>query len=58
MKPNPGMNYWSAHLVWLMASLAGFVSACGQEAPVERAEVARPIKMISIGEGVGDYRLV
>jgi len=57
MKPNPGKNYWSAHLVWLMASLSVFVSACGQEAPVERAEVARPIKMISIGEGAGNRTL-
>jgi RND family efflux transporter MFP subunit len=57
MKPNPGKNYWSAHLVWLMASLSVFVGACGQEAPVERAEVARPIKMISIGEGAGNRTL-
>jgi len=57
MKPNPGMNYRSAHLVWLVASLSGFVGACVQEAPVEQAEVARPIKMISIGEGAGSRTL-
>ncbi len=57
MKTNPGMNYRSAHLVWLVASLFGFVGACGQEAPVEQAEVARPIKMISIGEGAGSRTL-
>ena len=58
MKLNPGMNYWSARLVWLVvASLSGFVGACRQEAPVEPAEVARPIKMISIGEGAGSRTL-
>jgi RND family efflux transporter MFP subunit len=57
MKLDPGMNYWSAHLVWLVASLSGLISACGQEAPVEQAEVARPIKMMSIGEGAGNRTL-
>ena len=57
MKPNPGMNYWSAPLVWLMAGLLGLVGACGQEAPVEQAEVARPIKMMRIGEGAGSRTL-
>ena len=58
MKLNPGMNYWSARLVWLVvASSSGFVGACRQEAPVEPAEVARPIKMISIGEGAGSRAL-
>ena len=58
MKLNPEMNYWSARLVWLVvASLSGLVGACRQEAPVEPAEVARPIKMISIGEGAGSRTL-
>jgi RND family efflux transporter MFP subunit len=57
MKPKPGMNYRSARLVWLVASLSGFVGACGQEAPVEQTEVARPIKMMSIGEGAGGRTL-
>jgi RND family efflux transporter MFP subunit len=57
MKPNPGMKYRSARLVWLVASLSGFVGACGQEAPVEQAEVARPIKMMRIGEDAGGRTL-
>jgi len=44
-------------LVWLVAALSGFVGACGQDAPVEQAEVARPVKMISIGEGAGGRTL-
>jgi len=57
MKLNPGMNFSSVRLVSLVASLSGFVGACGQEAPVEQAEVARPIKMMSIGEGAGSRTL-
>ena len=57
MIPNLGINSCNARLVWLVASLSGFVGACGQEAPIERAEVARPIKMISIGEGAGSRTL-
>jgi len=57
MKLNPGMNFSSVRLMSLVASLSGFVGACGQEVPVEQAEVARPIKMISIGEGVGSRTL-
>jgi len=57
MKRKPGMNYWSAPIVWLVVASSGFIGACGQEAPVERAEVARPIKMMSIGEGVGGRTL-
>jgi len=44
-------------LVWLVAALSGFVGACGQDAPVEQAEVARPVKMIRIGEGAGGRTL-
>ncbi len=57
MKANPGMNYCSTRLVWLVASLSGFVGACEQEAPVEQAEVARPIKIMSISEGAGGRTL-
>jgi len=38
MKQNPGKNYRSERLVWLLVSLSGFIGACGQEAPVEQAE--------------------
>ncbi len=57
MKSNMGMKYRNVRLVLLGACLLGLVGACGQEAPVERAEVARPIKMMSIGEGVGNRTL-
>ena len=57
MKANPGMNYWSTRLVWLVAGLSGLIGACGQEAPVEQAEVARPIKMMTLGEDVGSRTL-
>jgi len=57
MKRNPGKYYCRARLVWLVAGSAGFIGACGQEVPVEQAEVARPIKMISIGEGAGSRTL-
>ncbi len=57
MKPNPGMNYRSARLVWLVTSLSGFIGACGQEAPVAKTEVARPINMIIIGEDAGSRTL-
>jgi len=57
MKRNSGTNYWNASCVWLVASLSVFTAGCGKEAPVERAEVARPIKMISIGEGAGGKTL-
>ena len=57
MKPFPRINFCRARLVSLLAILSGLVGACGQDAPVERAEVARPIKMISIGEDAGDRTL-
>jgi len=57
MKPNPGMNDLKVRLVWLLVSLPGFVAGCGQKTPVEQAEVARPIKMISIGDAVGGKTL-
>jgi len=57
MKLFPEINCYSARLVSLVAIVSGLVGACGQEAPVERAEVARPIKMMSIGEGAGDRTL-
>ena len=53
MKQNPGKISRSERLVWLLVSLTGFIGACGQEAPVEQAEVARPIKMMAIGAGDG-----
>ena len=53
MKSIPGMNYWSAYPVWLLAGLSLLVGACEKEAPVEQAEVARPIKMLSIGASAG-----
>ena len=57
MNSNPGMTCRRTGLVWLVAALSGFVGACGQDAPVEQAEVARPVKMISIGEGAGGRTL-
>ncbi len=57
MTPNTESNFCNVHLVWLVASLSGFLGACGQDAPVEQAEVARPIKMMSIGEGAGTRTL-
>jgi RND family efflux transporter MFP subunit len=57
MKLNLGMNFCSAHLVCLVVGVSGFIGACGPEAPVEQAEVARPIKMMTLGEGVGNRTL-
>jgi RND family efflux transporter MFP subunit len=57
MKLNLGMNFCSAHLVCLVVGVSGFIGACGPEAPVEQAEVARPIKMMTLGEGVGGHTL-
>ena len=57
MKLNSNLNYRSACLVLQVGILSGFVGACGQEAPVEQAEVARPIKMVSIGEDAGSRTL-
>lgn len=57
MTPNTESNFCNVRLVWLVASLSGFLGACGQDAPVEQAEVARPIKMMSIGEGAGTRTL-
>jgi RND family efflux transporter MFP subunit len=51
MKPKLGMNNWGTRRVWLTACLSVFVAACGQEAPPEQVEVARPIKMMSVGVG-------
>jgi RND family efflux transporter MFP subunit len=51
MKPKLGMNNCCARRVWLTVSLSVFVAACGQEAPLEQVEVARPIKMMSVGAG-------
>ena len=53
MNLNHGMNFRSTRLVCLAASLSVLVGACGKEAPVEQAEVARPIKMMSIGARAG-----
>jgi RND family efflux transporter MFP subunit len=49
MKSNLRMNYCCARRVWLTAILSLLIGACGQDAPVEQVEVARPIKMMSIG---------
>ena len=57
MKSIPGMNYRSTCLVWLAASLSVLVGACEKEAPIEQAEVARPIKMLSIGASAGSRTL-
>lgn len=57
MKPNLGMNFRSTHLVCLVVCVSGLIGACGQEAPIEQAEVARPIKMMTLGEGVGSRTL-
>ena len=57
MKTIPRMNYWSVRHIWLAASLSVLVVACEKEAPVEQAEVARPIKMLSIGAGAGSRTL-
>lgn len=57
MNSNSGTKYSSLRLALLMASLLALVGACGQESPVERAEVARPIKFISIGEIAGTQTL-
>jgi len=53
MKSIPGKNNWGSPYVWLAASLLVLVGACEQEAPVEQAEVARPIKMMGIGTVAG-----
>ena len=57
MKSIPGKSNWGSRYGWLAASLLILVGACEQEAPVERAEVARPIKMMSISTGVGSQTL-
>ena len=53
MNLNYGMNFRSTRLVCLAASLSVLLGACGEEAPVEQTEVARPIKMMSIGADAG-----
>ena len=57
MKLNSRLNYRSARIVLQVGILSGIIGACGQEAPVDRPEVARPIKMISIGEDAGSRSL-
>ena len=57
MKSITGKNNWGSRYVWLAASSLILVGACEQEAPVEQAEVARPIKMMSIGEGAASRTL-
>jgi RND family efflux transporter MFP subunit len=57
MKADPGMNNCNSHLVWLVVCLSGLIAACGQDAPVEQAEVARPIKMMNIGADAGGRTL-
>ena len=49
MKADPGKTNRNSRLVWLVVCLSGLIAACGQDAPVEQAEVARPIKMMNIG---------
>ena len=57
MKSILGKSNWGSRYGWLAAGLLVLVGACEQEAPVERAEVARPIKMMSISTGVGSQTL-
>jgi RND family efflux transporter MFP subunit len=57
MNPNSGRKYSDSYLAWITASLVALVGACGQEKSVEQAEVARPIKFISIGEIAGTQTL-
>ncbi len=57
MKSILGKSNWGSRYGWLAAGLIVLVGACEQEAPVERAEVARPIKMMSISTGVGSQTL-
>jgi RND family efflux transporter MFP subunit len=57
MNPISGNKQSHSRLACFTASLIALVGACGQEKPVERAEVARPIKFISIGEIAGTQTL-
>ena len=57
MNSNPRMNYRRARALLLVVSLSVLVGACGEEAPVEQAEVARPVKMITIGESAAGKTL-
>ena len=57
MKSITGKNNWGSRCVWLAVSSLVLVGACEQEAPVEQVEVARPIKMMSIGTGAGGQTL-
>lgn len=49
MKAHTQMNNCRTRLVWIVACLSGLIGACGQDAPIEHAEVARPIKLMTIG---------
>jgi len=57
MKADPGKNNRNSRLVWLVVCFSGLIAACGQDAPVEQAEVARPIKMMNIGADAGGRTL-
>ncbi len=57
MKAHTRINNRRTHLVWVVACMSGFIGACGQDAPVEHAEVARPIKLMTIGADVAGRTL-
>ncbi len=49
MKAHTRISNRSTRFVWIVACLSGLIGACGQDAPIEHAEVARPIKLMTIG---------
>ncbi len=49
MKAHTRISNRSRRFVWIVACLSGLIGACGQDAPIEHAEVARPIKLMTIG---------
>ena len=57
MNANQNKVTGSARIAGLAMLISVSLSACGPEAVVERAEVARPVKLITIGLAEGDETL-
>lgn len=57
MNVKPNSNYRATHVATLSLLFVALIVACGKEVVEEAAEVARPIKMITIGAGTGGATL-
>lgn len=56
-KLNPAGNRNSVQMALAVLTLSGLLSACGPEPVAERAEVARPVKTITLGAAAGGATL-